>query len=383
MLDLKLSKVFEKNADAFHSGTEYICNEGGTRSGKTYSILQLLYLIACYQNYQLISIVSETMPHLKRGAMRDFFNIVGTSYSEKNHNRTDNIYTVNGTAIEFFSADNPGRVRGPARDILFINEATNIKQEIFTQLDVRTRGTTFIDWNPSHEFWAHNLQGNDNTIFIHSTYKDNPFLTDKQIKAIERRKETDANWWRVFGLGLLGMLEGLVFPEFTQIDSIPDGMKFYGLDFGFTNDPAALIEITVKDEDVYLREIIYNKGLTNTDLSGVMKGAGLQMRHDSIFADSAEPKSIEELYRLGWNIKAAEKGKDSIISGIDLMKRYKLHIHKDSLNLIKEFRNYTYEMDKDGKILNKPIDDWNHGIDAIRYGLTMKIRNRGGKVLAF
>ena len=249
-------------------------------------------------------------------------------------------------------------------------------------MDVRTRGATFIDWNPSHEFWAHKLQNDPSATFIHSTYKDNPFLSEKQIQAIEKRRYTNPNWWRVFGEGLLGQLEGLVFDSFEQVDFIPDGVRCYGLDFGYSNDPTALIEITQQGDNLYFRELIYSTGLLNSDISKLMKGAGLQMRKSEIYADSADPKSIEELYRMGWNIKPAEKGKDSIVNGIDFIKQYNIHVYKKSINLIKEFRNYTWEKDKYDKILNKPIDDYNHGIDALRYGVTMKFKNRGGKVLA-
>ena len=384
MVEIIPSNVLIKNIEALNNGKQYICNEGGTRSTKTYSILQLLYMIAKHQNYRLISIVSETMPHLKRGAIRDFMNILGGDYSEKNHNKTDNIYTVNNTDIEFFSADNSGRVRGPARDILFVNEATNIKQEIYDQLDVRTRGTTFIDWNPSHEFWAHNLKTDPNAVFIHSTYKDNPFLTPKQIQSIEKRRFTNPNWWRVYGEGKLGMLENLVFQNWDQVDVMPDdGVEVYGLDWGYTNDPTALIRCVIKGENIYLSQVIYEHGLQNDQISRRMEGAGLRKRNDEIFADCAEPKSIDFLYKAGWNIKAAEKGKDSIISGIDFLQQYKIYILKSSTDLLKEFRQYSWQKDKNDKMLNKPIDDYNHGIDAVRYAITMKLRNTQGAIKGF
>ena len=351
-------------------------SQGGTSSGKTYSTLQLLYFIANNKDKLLISIVSESMPHLKRGAMRDFFNILKENdlYIRDNHNKTDNTYQVNNSVIEFFSVDNHAKLRGARRDILFINECNNVSYEAFNQLEVRTKKRVYLDFNPVSSFWAHEkVLTRDDTAFLKTTYLDNDALAPEIIKSIEARK-SDVNWWRVYGLGEVGMLEGLVLKNFGIVDSMPTEYKWkaYGQDFGFTNDPSALIDVTYANGELWLDEIIYETGLTNSDLSTKYAENGL-LRRSEIIADSAEPKSIEEIHRMGWFIKPAHKGKDSILNGIDILKRYKINITKRSTNLIKEFRNYTWQVDKDGNHINKPIDYYNHGIDAVRYVALNKI----------
>jgi len=308
--------------------------------------------------------------------MRDFFNILKENdlYIRDNHNKTDNTYQVNNSVIEFFSVDNHAKLRGARRDILFINECNNVSYEAFNQLEVRTKKRVYLDFNPVSSFWAHEkVLTRDDTAFLKTTYLDNDALAPEIIKSIEARK-SDVNWWRVYGLGEVGMLEGLVLKNFGIVDSMPTEYKWkaYGQDFGFTNDPSALIDVTYANGELWLDEIIYETGLTNSDLSTKYAENGL-LRRSEIIADSAEPKSIEEIHRMGWFIKPAHKGKDSILNGIDILKRYKINITKRSTNLIKEFRNYTWQVDKDGNHINKPIDYYNHGIDAVRYVALNKI----------
>lgn len=358
-------------------------NQGGTSSSKTYSILQLLFLKA--RKHQdsgiIISVVSETFPHLKRGAMRDFFNIVNLErqYNPNAHNKTDNIYHIGKSKIEFFSVEDSSRVRGARRDILFINEANNISYESFSELEVRTRNEFFIDFNPVSEFWAHDKVINRNDVdFFKSTYLNNDFLSDEEKRIIEVRKD-DPDWWRVYGQGEIGSVEGLIFPQFNLVDDFPKNRQWlcYGLDFGFTNDPTALIQVCLHNGQLYLDEIIYLRGLTNQDISDRMTKCEIDNLQE-IIADSAEPKSIEEISRMGWrNIKPSEKGQDSVRSGIDTMKSYPLNITKRSTNLIKEFRNYRWAKDRQGITLNRPIDDWNHGIDAARYVAMKKCKTLG------
>lgn len=366
------------STSAYRQGKRYVINEGGTRSGKTFAVLSALYVIADTVPNILISVVSETFPHLRKGAIRDFTGILQNwcLWDQSCWNKTESTYTLSttGSQIEFFSADSPDKVHGPARDILFLNEAQNISYEIARHLFVRTSGTVFIDFNPTHEFWAHTeLKADPSTYWGHSTYLDNPFLTSNQIKEIERNKRHE-HWWRVYGLGLIGQLDGLVFSEFEMIDQLPATASCYGLDFGYTNDPSALIGVLIKDDTLYLDEVIYSTGLRNADLVQLMKSEGIT-RTVPIYADSAEPKSIDDIYLSGFNIHPATKGKDSVMWGLDLMKQYKIKITKRSTNLIKEFRNYTFAKDKEGKALNAPIDAWNHGIDAARYAVSMTQRN--------
>jgi len=318
--------------------------------------------------------------------MRDFFNILKENdlYVRDNHNKTNNTYQVNNSVIEFFSVDDHAKLRGARRDILFMNECNNTSYESFNQLEVRTKKRVYLDYNPVSSFWAHEkVITRPDTAFLKTTYLDNDALAPEIIKSIEARK-SDVNWWRVYGLGEVGMLEGLVLSNFVIVDDMPTEYKWkaYGQDFGFTNDPSTLIDVTYANGELWLDELLYDRGLTNGDLSNKYKDIGLN-RRSQIIADSAEPKSIEELHRMGWFIKGAHKGKDSIMNGIDIMKRYKINITKRSTNLIKEFRNYTWQSDKDGNVINKPIDRFNHGIDAVRYVCLNKIGKPVGRINAY
>lgn len=369
---MKTTSVFEKTITAYNNGCRYIVSKGGTRSSKTYSILQLLTLIASYAKKPLlISVVSETYPHLKRGAIRDFKSIMSADnlWDDNQWNKSDNLYTFrSGGQIEFFSADSPSKVHGPARDILFINECQNIDFETARQLFVRTRGAIFIDYNPTRLFWVDTkIIPSTEATLICSTYKDNEFLTREQVAEIESYK-SDEQWWRVYGLGEMGRAEGLIFD--FDIDATPEGGNvFYGLDFGFANDPTALVECRIVSGNLYVSELIYETRLTNSDIVDKMKELGVS-KSATIWADSAEPKSIEEIWRAGYNIKPTSKGADSINVGIQKVKQYGLKVTADSLNLIKELRNYSWAKDKEGNPMNKPVDVWNHAIDAMRYAVT-------------
>jgi len=361
--------------------------QGGTSAGKTYSILQLLIVLAQKsEEALLISVVSESMPHLKRGAMRDFIQILSEEgvYSENNHNKTDNTYKIGKSVIEFFSADQPDKLRGARRDVLFINECNNLSHEAYNQLEVRTKKIIFLDYNPTTEFWVHDdVLKQEDSSFVIVTYADNCELDQTIIKSIEKRKPRynenkeliggDPNWWRVYGEGQVGVYEGLVFQDYEVVDGVPNATKLigYGLDFGYTNDPTALCALYEIEDEIYIDELIYEKGLVNDDIADRMENLGID-RVDEVIADCAEPKSIEELCRRGLNVKPAKKGKDSIKFGIDLIKQFNLKITKNSTNLIKELRNYHWIEDKNGKSLNKPVDDWNHMIDAARYLMMAK-----------
>jgi phage terminase large subunit len=377
-LEIKTTNVFKKNYDATE---RFVVNIGGSRSTKTYSILQLLLIKALESTEPLvISIVRKSLPSLRISVMRDFFNILKQLdvYDVESHNKTENTYMLNNTMFEFFSIDDAQKRRGTKRDILFINEANELTWEDFFQLQIRTTTQIFMDFNPSEYFWYNDkLQIRDDVKTIHSTYKDNPFLNQDQINEIERLQHTDHQYYQIYALGQFAGAMDRIY-SFTPVDDIPvDVAKLValGLDFGFTNDPTSLIEVWKHEDNLYLNELLYDKGMTNQDIAEAMKEYNVD-RFIDIIADSAEPKSVEEISRMGFNIKPAQKGPDSIKNGIDILKRHKLHVTKDSINLIKEFNNYKWVTDKDGNKLNKPIDMFNHALDAVRYVALNKLKTK-------
>ena len=368
-------KTIKSNVVCKHlikSDKKIIIEQGGTRSGKTYNILiWIIFYYALQKQRKIITICRKTFPALRTSAMRDFFDILKQFglYSESQHNKSSGEYRLNNNLIEFISLDQPQKVRGRKRDLLFINEANELFWEDWQQLVFRTAGRIIIDYNPSDEFhWIYEkVKTRNDADFYITTYKDNPFLPDTIIQEIERLKQTDENYWRVYGLGQVGKSLSTIF-NVSLCDRIPEHARHigYGMDFGYTNDPTTLIAVYLHDTNMYIRELIYRVGMTNRDISNDL--ARLQIgRREEIYADSAEPKSIDEIYRMGWNIKPATKGRDSINIGIDMLKRYNLFVTKDSTNTIKEFRNYKWKEDKNGNILNTPVDMFNHSIDATRY----------------
>ena len=371
---METTAIFDKLADAWLKGYRHIWLEGGTAASKTFSILQLLTTIAAKkQDPLLISIVSETVPHLKRGCIRDFLNILGDSYNPLAFNKTDLIYNFGKAKIEFFSADDPAKQRGARRDVLFLNEANNISYEAFRELDSRTRLRMIADWNPVAEFWYHQNQlGNDpGSHYIHATYQDAlNVIPPEVIKNILVMGSKDINWENIYIKGLLGKVEGLVYPHFEQINEMPEGgQAFYGLDFGYSSDPTVVVKCIIKGNELYSEELIYEKGLTNDAIAYRMEELGIRKNYDEIFADSAEPKSIEEIHRFGFNIKSCPKGADSVEFGHQKIRQYKQFWTKRSLNCIKEQRNLRYIPDKDGKLTEKTMHMFSHGMDARRYGV--------------
>ncbi|MBA7668334.1 hypothetical protein ES703_76444 [subsurface metagenome] len=334
--------------------------------------LELLIVIAELARSKLqISVVSESLPHLKRGAIRDFFNILGESPDNKRYNKTEQTFTFGNGVIEFFGADEADKVRGPRRDILFINEANNVPWETARGLDIRTSRFTFCDWNPVSEFWAHsNWIGQPENAYIHSTYLDAiDVLPQAVIDNIESNKDKDPNWWNIYGLGKLGKIEGLVYHLFSQVDELPNqGDLVYGLDFGFSGDPSSLTRHKIFNDEIYSQELFYERGLTNQDICARMVELGVDKK-DEIWADSAEPKSIEEIYQLGYNIKGATKGPGSVEYGHQKVRQYKQFWTKDSTNCIKEQRNFRYIQDKNGKLTEKTTHVFSHGMDSRRYAV--------------
>ena len=348
--------------------------QGGTSASKTVSIL--LYLIALAQTdteATLSSVVSETLPHLKRGAIRDFLSILGAHeyFNPDRWNKTDLTYVFEtGSKIEFFSADQPGKVRGPRRDRLFINEANLIPYETFDQLEVRTNKFVFLDWNPTNEFWFYtDVLGKRNDVeHIILTYKDNEALEKSIVDSIEQRRGRPG-WWRVYGEGQLGEVEGKIYRGWEQIDEIPHEARLerYGLDFGYSNDPTSIVAIYYFNGGYILDEITFLKGLSNKQIADTL----LNEDQALVIADSAEPKSIDEIRAYGVNILPARKGPDSVRSGIQTVQAQRISVTKRSVNVLKEYRNYLWDTDKDGKFIspNVPEHQYSHSMDAIRYAI--------------
>jgi phage terminase large subunit len=347
--------------------------QGGTSASKTYSILAVLINKAIKIPSLEISIVAETIPSLRRGALKDFIKILKWTnrFNESQFNKSLLTYEFkNGSIIEFFSADDSSKLRGARRDILYINECNNVTFDSYNELAIRTRKEVYLDFNPANEFWVHTeLKDESDSDFLILTYKDNEALDQSIIDQIEKNREKAktstywANWWKVYGEGQLGMLEGVVFSNWKQINTIPKEAKLIGigLDFGYTNDPTAIIEIYNYNGQRIVNELAYQTGLLNSDI------AKLLPKNVVVYADSSEPKSIDEIKRHGITIKGVTKGKDSINYGIDVIQRNEYLVTSNSSNLIKELRSYIWDTDKQGKRLNKPIDFNNHAIDAFRY----------------
>lgn len=374
-------------------------NEGGTRSSKTYSIAQVIALRAVAETEPCVyTICRKYFPQLKATAMRDFFSILKEWgwYSERFHNKSDHIYRLRNTEIEFISLDEPQKIRGRKRKVLWINESNEIELEDFRQLILRTTGQIYMDYNPSDEFhWIYDeVLVREDCELIHSTFKDNVFLDPETIKEIERLENTDANYWKIYGLGLRGTSENKIYTHWQVVEGMPEGGEdIYALDFGY-NNPTCLTRVKIKDDDIYAREKIYKRFLTNGELILLMKGKSrleedekiqwekldldnkmtLEERkrarmHDMeslIYCDNAEPQRIKELEDAGFNVEGASK---DVLRGIDELKKRKFFITKDSVNGIKEARSYSWKTGKDGKKIDDPVKHNDHFMDAVRYAV--------------
>lgn len=381
-MNLNVTPVFTKN---YASDKKIVVNRGGTRSSKTRSIAQIcvLWLITGQVTRTLKidkgvwSTVRKFSTTLDSTVIRDFeeeLNLQGI-YSLIKHNKTKKTYEYGNRMVEFIGADDQQKLRGAKRNILYCNEANELRfREEFFQLLMRTEDKVFIDFNPDDENIWINTELEQKRLFekgdvevIVSNYKDNTFLPKSLVSEIEYLQNTDPEFWKVYGLGEYGKKYGLIF-SFDVCEKIPESSKLigYGTDFGYTNDPTATVAVYEQNGELFIKELLYERGLTNSDISNKWAEIGVIKKED-IICDSAEPKSIEELYRLGWNVYGAEKGADSIKNSIDILKRYKLNITSDSVNLIKELRAYKWQEDKTGLSLNKPIDFMNHAVDALRY----------------
>ena len=366
-INLKTNVVFENLVD---SDKKIIINQGGTRSGKTFNILLYIIFYYCLNNSnKTITICRKTYPALRATVLRDFINILREHnlYNEDNHNKSSSEYNLFGNLIEFISLDQPVKVRGRKRHLLFINEANELFWEDWQQLLFRTSDKIILDYNPSEEYhWIYDkIIPREDANFLKTTYKDNPFLEQSLIDEIERLKYTDEQYWQIYGLGEKGISKATIF-DYIECNQVPFEAEVvsFGMDFGFTNDPTALVKVSKLDNNLYIEELLYRTMMTTGDIHNFLKG---KVKREPIYADSSEPRIIEELRRMGWSIRASLKGRDSVNAGIDLLKRFKIHIHKDSTNAIQEFRNYKWLEDKTGKLTNKPEDKNNHIADAVRY----------------
>ena len=380
---MNLSSVFSRTLDAYQSGKyTIISNYGGTRSGKTYSTLQLLYLILIgNQKDLLISVVSRSIPHLKRGCIRDFEQILDSNdrIGFLGVNKTDMVYTfINNNRIEFFSADNAGKLHGAARDILYVNECNYINEEKIKQLFVRTKGVKFIDYNPSSQFWIDNYRDRDDFIEFHSTYLDNQFLTKEQVREIESNRR-NSRWWAIYGEGKEYLREGLCYPR--VIFDPPGSHHFenptYGLDFGF-NDPTACVKCEIDGDKLYVDQEFCSPCMDVTDIKNALWGKN--HKKGLIIADSAEPQIIRELHNAGFPIKPCVKGNNSVFEGVQLVNCFEIHcLCPQTWTLAKEFKTYSYIQDQDGNYTDLIEDKNNHCMDALRYVVTYLRGKRSGR----
>lgn len=385
---------FRVNEELFRENYEcrerFVVNQGGTSSGKTYTIMQVLFVYAMTKKGCVITVVGQDFPNLRVGAFRDAKTIIAGSEWMGSFFRVNEsahyIQGRNGSIIEFNSYQDEQDAKNGKRDYLFVNEANGVPYAIFWQLQIRTREKVYLDYNPTARFWVHNeVIGRKDAKLIISSHWDNHFLTAEEHERIEGIE--DEELWRVYARGLTGKLEGLVFTNWDIVDELPARdewkMAAYGLDFGFTNDPSALELVVLAHGEIWTDEVLYETGYTNPMLARTAKDAGIT-RRDLIIADCAEPKSIAEIRAEGMHIVASVKGKDSINVGIDILKRYKWHVTRRSAGMISNLQAYKWKKDRDGKQTNSPIDAYNHGIDAVRYVALSKlnVRRSGGRARA-
>lgn len=370
-------ELFTANTE--HGYRTYV-NQGGTSSGKTYTLMQVLFYYAITDNGCIITVVGQDLPNLKTGAFRDAKNIIqGSEWMScffKVNESGHYIQAVNGSVIEFNSYDNEQDAKSGKRDYLFVNEANGVPYAIYWQLAIRTKNAVYIDYNPTARFWVHDeVIGKQDTKLIISDHRMNVFLTEEQHKRIESIE--DPELWKVYARGMTGKLTGLVLGNYTVVDGLPSQdtwrMEAYGLDWGYVNDPTALVHVVLAHGELWIDEVIYESGLTNPEIARKAKESGIT-RRDIIIADCAEMKSIQEVKNDGLWVVPSVKGADSVKVGLDILRRYKLNITRRSAGLREELQHYEWKKDADGRSTNKPIDKYNHAIDAIRYVALMRLR---------
>ena len=386
MIKFQTTPVFSIITNAINQGYTTIQAQGGSRSGKTYNIM-LWLIVNALSNKCTTDVVRKTLPALKRSSLKDF-----TELCDKlkiNYKKRELEFTfINGSVFSFYStdADDGQKIKGAKRDYLFCNEANELTFDDWTQLIIRTNKIAIIDYNPSitDEHWLNRIKIKESTFFFKTTYKDNPFLPKVIIDSIEELEHTNKSLWTIYGLGEQAIIEGVVFKKWQIVEEIPNHIRNHklGMDFGYSNDPTTIIDVATQGNNVYLDELCYETEMTTIDIVRKLK----QLPRYKAIADNAEPRLIAEIHKAGINIHPAKKGAGSIEAGILVMQSMNIFITKRSYNLIKEFKNYTYSQDKDGRWLTVPIDSWNHGIDPTRYVLLDEygvIANKGIKKMVY
>ena len=367
-LEIKTNVVYKH---LINSNKKIVVEQGGTRSGKTYNIiLWIIFEYCAKNNNKVVTVCRKSFPSLRATVLRDFMCILLTHnlYNEKYHNKSNSEYHLFGNLVEFISLDQPQKIRGRKRDLLFINEGNELFFEDWQQLVFRTQERIVLDFNPSDEYhWIYDkVLPRDDCDFFKTTYLDNPFVEESIKKEIERLRDTDEQYWQIYGLGERAASRSTVF-RYVEVNQIPEEADLiaYGMDFGYTNDPTTFVSVYTLDQNLYLKEHLYKTQMTTRDIDKFLKAEELSSK--PIYADSAEPRLISELRKMGHNIAPSIKGRDSVNAGIDLLKRYKIHILATSTNAISEFRNYKWKEDKAGMLVNTPEDKHNHIIDSCRY----------------
>ena len=387
---MEATEILEKTT-LLEKKYKIICHEGGSRSSKTWSIFQFFFLKAIQGENITITIVRDKLSWIKSTLLKDFQEMTELYHlpvtPEINLNRADQVYYINGSEFSFYGLDYSEKLHGRSQDWFWINKTMEVAKKHFDQLEMRTRIGGILDYNPSDDMhWVFDLQKRPDVGVIKSTMLDNPFLPQSirdKILSYEPTEENIKNgtadnyMWEVYGKGQKARLQGAIYTNWDTVDSVPEEAKFigFGQDFGYTNDPTTLIAMYMMDNEIYADQWLYRTNMTNQDIVTEYKALGVKPL-DIIFADSSEPKSIEEIRRSGFNIRPVTKGADSVMYGIDLLKQYKMHITKRSAELEAELRKYKYMEDKTGRVLNKPVDSFNHGLDALRYIATMTLGNK-------
>lgn len=378
MTTIQTTRVYAEIQSALtNKGYNTVSLQGSSRSSKTYNTLIWLIIYCLSYRYTRLSIVRATLPAIKGSVFVDFKDILLKMgvWDDKAHNKSEMTYRFsNGSWVEFFSTDNEQKLRGRKRDILFVNEANELSFIEWQQLKMRTTKYTILDYNPSFsdEHWICSVNSDPRTYHFISTYKDNPFLEQSIVDEIESLKHKNKSLWQVYGLGLQAVVEGLIFKDVVLVDDIPANVRkrWRGMDFGYTNDPTAIVTVGVDGDNLYLDEVAYNTQMLSGDIIRTLKAQEEQLE---VIAESADPRLIQEIYRAGINIHPVKKFGGSVDAGIQKMLQYTIHITKRSTNILKEQKNYTYRQDKEGKWLNEPIDAYNHAMDAVRYVVMAKL----------
>lgn len=378
-------KVWNGLVKGVSEGKTIISLQGSSRSAKTYNILIYLIIYLLQSPLTRLSIIRKTLPAIKGSALIDFKDILikMNLWVDTDFNKTELIYKFsNGSWVEFFSTDNEQKIRGRKRDILFVNEANEITLLEWQQLKMRTTRFSILDYNPSfsEDHWIESENKDPDTYHFISTYLDNPFLEQKIIDDIEKLKDKNKSLWTVYGLGLRSVIEGRIFESFEIVEEIPSDVRWsrIGMDFGYTNDPTAIVRVAIRGEDMWLDELCYRTRMLTNEIIDFLKK---ECKYDKIISESADPRLIDEIYNAGLNIHAVEKYAGSINAGLTKMKEFNIKITKRSTNTKKEFENYVYAQDKDGKWLNQPAGGFDHIVDSARYVVLAEILAKGGKVL--